>query len=212
VALVPVGELADSDTPLLEVVRAGAPNLPMDQIFPFISMFAVANSALINMLMASRLLYGMSKQRVLPPFLGKVHPIRRTPWAAIIFTTLIAFGLISYVSRANDDAISVLGGTTALLLLGVFTIVNIAVLVLRKDTVDHDHFHAPSALPIVGAIACAYLVGPWTGRDTAQYKVAGLLLVLGVLLWVVTWFANKALRAPHEVTDADNLDTRGPVN
>ena len=36
-------------------------------------MFAVANSALINMLMASRLLYGMANERVLPPVLGKVH-------------------------------------------------------------------------------------------------------------------------------------------
>jgi len=206
VALVPVDELAASDTPLLEVVRAGAPDLPMDQIFPFISMFAVANSALINMLMASRLLYGMARQAVLPPILGKVHPARRTPWVAIIFTTVIAFCLITYVSFAGSDAISVLGGTTALLLLGVFTIVNIAVLVLRKDTVEHDHFHAPSGLPIVGALACAYLVGPWTGRDTAQYRVAGLLIALGVVLWAVTWFANRALRArPTRIQDPTRL-------
>ena len=36
-------------------------------------MFAVANSALINMLMASRLIYGMARQDVLPPVLGRVH-------------------------------------------------------------------------------------------------------------------------------------------
>ena len=63
-----------SDTPLLEVVAAGAPDLPIDEIFPFISMFAVANSALINMLMASRLLYGMAKQEVLPPFARQGAP------------------------------------------------------------------------------------------------------------------------------------------
>ncbi len=55
----------------MKVVTAGAPIVPFDQIFPLISMFAVANSALINMLMASRLLYGMARQRVLPPILGK---------------------------------------------------------------------------------------------------------------------------------------------
>ena len=87
VSLVPVGTLAASDTPLVEVVKAGAPNLPIEDILPFISMFAVANSALINMLMASRLLYGMARQRVLPPAFGRVHPTRRTPWVAIIFTT-----------------------------------------------------------------------------------------------------------------------------
>ena len=59
--------------------RAGAPDLPIDKIFPFLGVFAVANTALINMLMASRLLYGMANQDVLPRTLGKVLPGRRTP-------------------------------------------------------------------------------------------------------------------------------------
>ena len=63
-------DLGASDTPLLDVVAVGAPDLPLDDIFPFIAMFAVANSALINMLMASRLLYGMANERVLPSHWG----------------------------------------------------------------------------------------------------------------------------------------------
>ena len=56
---------------------------------------------------------------------------------AIIFTTLLSFGLIIYVVRASasDDGlanVTLLGGTTALLLLCVFTVVNVALLVLRK--------------------------------------------------------------------------------
>lgn len=95
VALVPIGELRESSTPpLVDVVEAAAPGLPIDELFPFITMFAVSNTALINMLMASRLIYGMARQRVLPPMLGSVHPTRHTPpWIAIIFfTTIIAFG------------------------------------------------------------------------------------------------------------------------
>jgi basic amino acid/polyamine antiporter, APA family len=197
VAVVPVGELEASDTPLTEVVAQGAPDIPIDDLYPFIAMFAVANSALINMLMASRLLYGMAKQEVLPPFLARVHPTRRTPWASIIFTTLISLGLIIYVTQTGDpdDVISVLGGTTALLLLGVFTVVNIAVLVLRRNPVDHSHFVAPTVIPVIGAVACAFFVGPWTDRDERQYEVALWLLALGVVLWVITWFANRALRA-----------------
>ena len=79
--------LAASETPLVEVVTVGAPGLPIGSIMPFISMFAVANSALINMLMASRLVYGMARQRVVPPILGRVGEARRTPWVAILFTT-----------------------------------------------------------------------------------------------------------------------------
>ncbi len=195
VAIVPVGELAKAESPLLEVVRAGAPDLPVGDIFPFIAMFAVANSALINMLMASRLLYGMGRQAVLPPFLAKVHPVRRTPWASILFTTGIALGLIAYANTLSSTAVETLGGTTSLLLLAVFAVVNIAVLVLRSDTVEHGHFRAPTALPLVGAAACAYLVTPLSGRAQNQYEVAGVLLAIGVLLWVVTWLANRALRA-----------------
>src|SRR5690606_38351541 len=149
VALVPVGTLQASDVPLVEVVKAGAPGLPIEELLPWISMFAVSNTALINMLMASRLIYGMARQRVLPPVLGSVHPRRRTPWVAIIFTTLIAFGLIFYVTAfADSTAIAVLGGTTSLLLLAVFAMVNVAVLVLRRDesrdpVVARRHFRTP---------------------------------------------------------------------
>ena len=141
----------------------------------------MANSALINMLMASRLVYGMSREGVLPPILGRVHRSRRTPYVAIAFTSLLAFGLIAFVG-----AVPALGGTTALLLLGVFTIVNITVLMLRRDTVGHEHVKAPTILPLLGAASCAFLVGPWTGRATVQYTIAGVLLAIGVVLWFVT--------------------------
>ncbi len=134
ITLVAPEQLGEGETPLLKVVQAGAPSFPVE-IFGFITMFAVANSALINMLMASRLVYGMSNERVLPAVLGKVHRTRRTPYIAIGFTTLLAFALITFVGE-----IPALGGTTALLLLGVFTVVNIAVLVLRRDRVDHAAF------------------------------------------------------------------------
>jgi hypothetical protein len=90
----------------------------------------------------------MAKQHVLPPVLGTVHATRRTPWVAILFTTTIAFGLILYVTAfANEKAISVLGGTTSLLLLAVFAVVNVAVLVLRRDVqATGGHFTTPSWL------------------------------------------------------------------
>ena len=213
VALVPVGVLADSDTPLVTVVETAAPGVPIKDLLPFISMFAVANSALINMLMASRLLYGMSRQDVLPHFLGRVHPTRKTPYAAIIFTTLIAYGLIGYVSFASTDAIAAQhehddvddredaeeqqrGGAAQ-----------------RRDPKAEDHFVTPSALPVIGALACFFLVLPLSGRPIEHYKIGGGLLVLGVLLWVLTWMANRGLRAKKTYfRDPDDLGGDGPVN
>ncbi|MDT5398663.1 MAG: hypothetical protein QOK33_1894 [Mycobacterium sp.] len=212
VALVPIGTLEASETPLVEVVKAGAPGLPIEQILPFISMFAVANTALINMLMASRLIYGMAKQHVLPPVLGTVHPSRRTPWVAILFTTSIAFGLILYVTAfANEKAISVLGGTTSLLLLAVFAVVNVAVLVLRKDVqAEGAHFKTPTWLPVVGFVASLYLVLPLSGRPLQQYVLAGALVILGIVLFGVTIAINRALGIKTtRITDVERLDS-GP--
>jgi amino acid transporter len=185
IALVPAAELGEGETPLLKVVQAGAPDFPL-AVFGVITMFAVANSALINMLMASRLVYGMSREGVLPAALGRVHQGRRTPWVAIVFTTLLAFGLITFVGE-----VPALGGTTALLLLCVFTVVNVAVLVLRRDAVAHRHFRTPTVLPVLGALSCAFLAGPWTGRATVQYEVAGVLLAIGVVLWALTWWGTR---------------------
>jgi APA family basic amino acid/polyamine antiporter len=199
ISLVPAAELGEGDTPLLKVVEAGAPGFPIG-IFAFITMFAVANSALINMLMASRLLYGMANERVLPAPLGRVHLTRRTPWIAILFTTALAFGLIWFADLAA------LGGTTSLLLLCVFTVVNVAVLVLRRDRVDHKHFRAPTVVPVVGALLCAFLASPLSGRDPADYRIAGVLLVIGIVLWAITWALNRALYGrPTRLRDVEHL-------
>src|SRR5690606_724387 len=190
VAAVPIGVLTESETPLLEVVREGAPGLPIDTIFPFMTMFAVANSALINMLMASRLLYGMAKQNVLPPVFAKVLAGRRSPWVSIIFTTLIAFALIFVVSTVLPETVTAsLGGTTSLLLLAVFAVVNVAVLILRQDkSANTEHFKAPKFLPWIGVVTCVFLVGPWARLDDLiQYQIAAALVGIGVVLWAVTW-------------------------
>ncbi|PBC59397.1 APC family permease [Rhodococcus sp. ACPA1] len=199
IALVPVAELGEGDTPLLKVVQAGAPGFPIG-IFAFITMFAVANTALINMLMASRLLYGMSREGVLPPPLGKVHATRRTPYVAIVFTTILAFGLITFVGEVPE-----LGGTTALLLLGVFTIVNITVLVLRKQPVEHKHFRVPTIFPIIGALTCGFLVTPFADRPAVQYQIAGVLLGIGVVLWAGTVLVNKRLGKGGPQIDPEKL-------
>jgi amino acid transporter len=177
--LVPAADLAAAKSgALFRVLEAGAPGFPL-AVFGAIGLFAVVNSALINMLMASRLLYGMSNERILPSIFGRVHPTRRTPWVSIVFTSVLALILVTSVD------ITALGGTTALLLLGVFTIVNIAVLVLRKDEVSHPHFRAPSWTPWVGIVFCGFLATPLSGRPLQEFLIAGVLLVVGAILWVV---------------------------
>ena len=145
----------------------------MDHIFPFITMFAVANSALINMLMASRLLYGMANQDVLPRVARRgACQGRRTPWVSIIFTTLIAFGLIIAVTKCMDeDSIALARWHHRPAAARRVHVVNIAVLVLRRTRSTTSTSCADRAADPRRAV-CAFLVGPWTGRDAEQYAVA----------------------------------------
>jgi amino acid transporter len=184
-ALVPIEVLRDSNQDLLEVVRIGAPWFPL-VVFSFIAMVAVGNTSLINLMMASRLLYGLARERAVPAVFGTVHARRRTPWVAALFTTALALLLASW------SGVRTLGGTTALLLLGVFGLVNAAVLVLRGRPVAHAHYRAPTVFPVLGLLSCAYLVTPLAGRDPAQYRIAGVLLLLGVALFGATWLHGRA--------------------
>jgi len=195
VAVVPIGKLTEAPTPLLTVVEVGAPDIPIQTIFAFISIFAVANTVLNNMMMASRLLYGMAKQGVLPGFLKGVLRTRRTPFAGILFSTLLAVMLVLTVSTVlPEQTIAALGGTTALLLLTVFGLVNISVLVLRGDPGQEGHYRTPTALPVIGALTSFALVTP-LAQPIENYAIAGGLLAIGLLLYLITWIYNRAIRA-----------------
>jgi len=197
---------------LIEVVHKGSPDFPIDKIFPFFAVFAVANTALINMLMASRLLYGMANQRVLPKQLGLVLPGRRTPWAAVLFSTVLALLLIWYVTQdPENNVVKNLSATTALLLLCVFAVVNVACVVLKNRRADHDRsfFAAPVWTPFLAAVLCLYLAGPWVDRDGIVYRIAGGMMAVGVGLWLITWLinrvANKDDEPPH-FADIEHMD------
>jgi basic amino acid/polyamine antiporter, APA family len=192
--VVPTGQLSGSDAPLLEVVEVGPLGFST-KLFSFIALMAVANSALINMIMASRIVYGMADQGIVSRLFARVLPERRTPLAAIAFTTVIAIVLIS------TGDLSSLADTTVLLLLFVFTIVNVAVLVLRRESVDREHFHAPSVFPVIGAIVSVALIVDTALDDFATFGRAGLLLAVGVLLWVV----NRIADGPPRDVEAERL-------
>ncbi|MCB0864519.1 MAG: APC family permease [Solirubrobacterales bacterium] len=175
--VIPTGELAKSSAPLVLVGETGP--LGVDpKVFSAITLFALANGALINMIMASRLVYGMSEEGIAPGFFGRVLPGRKTPITAIAFTTLLGLILVSTGDLAS------LADTTVMLLLIAFTAVNISVLVLRRDPVDHDHFTAPVFAPLVGIAASIYLIAE---NEAEVFVRAGLLLLLGLAFWLVAY-------------------------
>lgn len=171
----PPEELAGSSGPLLDVVAATGVAAP-GWLFSAIALVAVANGALLTMIMASRLAFGMAEHGLLPAVLGRVLPHRHTPWVSIIATTVVAMGL----TLVGD--LATLAETVVLLLLFVFISTNVAVLVLRRDTVPHQHFRVWTAIPVLGVGSCVLLL---TQQSAQVWLFAAILQTVGAVLYLV---------------------------
>jgi len=179
----PASELEDSSGPLLAVVEASGVAIP-SWLFSLIALVAVANGALLTMIMSSRLAYGMAQQGLLPEVLSKVLPKRRTPWVAIIATTVVAM-LLTLVGDLGT-----LAETVVLLLLIVFLSANVSVLVLRRDHVENDHFRVWTFVPVLGIASCILLL---TQQRPIVWLFAAILVAVGaVLFFIARWGRRRS--------------------
>jgi amino acid transporter len=173
---VSVGIVASMAVPTEKLAGSDGPLAVDTKLFAAIALFSLANTILINLITASRLLYGMGEERVIPGAFRRVHAGRRTPVVAILFSTGVAMALI-----LTGD-LEALADTTVTLLLIAFVGVNVAVLASRRDVVDHDHFRVPSAIPVIGVVVC---LGLLTQREAEIWLRAGILLVIGLALYAL---------------------------
>ncbi len=188
----PADELTGSSAPLLDVVEASGVSLP-GWLFSLIALIAVANGALLTMIMASRLAYGMADRGLLPSVFARVLPNRRTPWVAIIATTVVAMLL----TLLGD--LAMLAETVVLLLLFVFLAANVAVLVLRRDKVEHEHFRVWTVVPVLGVGSCILLL---TQQDGEVWLFGGALILLGVVLYALARITRRRTSAGDKASTA----------
>jgi basic amino acid/polyamine antiporter, APA family len=105
---------------------------------------------------------------------------------AILVTTVVAM-LLTLVGD-----LSTLAETVVLLLLFVFTSTNVAVLVLRRDHVEHRHFRVWSAVPVLGVASCVLLLSQQSAK---VWLFAALFLVAGVALYAISRTASATVSA-----------------
>jgi APA family basic amino acid/polyamine antiporter len=142
-------ELAASDAPLALVFERGSGG-PATAISG-IAIFAVLNGALIQIIMASRVIYGLADQGEIPRRLAYVNPHTRTPVAATLLVTGIILVLALLVPLER------LAEATSTIVLIVFSLVNLALLAIkRRGTPAPAGVRVwPSWIPVAGFVASA---------------------------------------------------------
>jgi amino acid transporter len=124
ISVLPPAELSLSDAPLAVVYEEATGRAPV--IISIIGIFAVINGCLVQIIMSSRILYGMSHKGWLPAPLGIVHPLTRTPINSTLLTSvaILLFALVlSMVSLAE---------MTSYLVLIVFALVNLSLVRIKR--------------------------------------------------------------------------------
>lgn len=124
ISSVPASLLAGSDAPLADLYRYVTGQEPV--VITLIGMFAVINGALIQIIMASRVCYGMSRQQWLPSMFGRVNALTRTPLLATAVVSLVVLGLALWFP------IETLAKATSYFLLLVFSLVNLSLWRLKR--------------------------------------------------------------------------------
>jgi len=138
--------LAEHDAPLALIYQqlsGFSPNL-----IAGIGMLAIINGALIQIIMASRVLYGMSRQHWLPEVLSRVNTTTGTPIYATLLTALIIAILALWLP------IITLAELTSLFILIIFSLMHLTLISIKtnKQSISSNVRQYHIAIPIVGLV------------------------------------------------------------
>jgi len=147
---IPAERFAGSSAPLALIVESrGFP----PGIIAAISLVAVVNGALVQIIMASRVLYGLASDGLAPAAFAKVHSRTRTPVIGTVFVAGILLALSLFLSLTG------LARITSFIALSIFTVVNLALVRIKRLDPARPPFSVPAPLPLVAAILCLAMIG-----------------------------------------------------
>ncbi|MCH2158478.1 MAG: amino acid permease [Oleiphilaceae bacterium] len=146
----PMAELANSEAPLRALLERYDTNL--GKWISVISLFAIINGVLTQIIMASRVLYGMANQQRVPQVFGLISEKTKTPW----FATFAVTGVVLMFALALP--LVTLASYRSFIVLCVFTLVNASLVVLRRNKMTEDFTLKTPAYPLLGTIICIALL------------------------------------------------------
>ena len=148
---VPLPLLAKSDAPLALIIEHGG-MFPAD-IMAMIGLIAILNGAMIQIMMASRVFYGMANRQLLPEKLarklGAVNRHTRTPITATVLVSSLVAGFALWLPLVT------LAKVTSSLILGIFILVNLSLAAIYWRTKQQWR----CLIPLTGALLCTAFAG-----------------------------------------------------
>lgn len=150
VSSVPLDELAASPAPLSLVFRTIVGISPA--AITIIAIVATLNTILAEMTMATRVVYGLARQGDLPRHFGHVHARTATPVLATIIIAIAIFLLTLLVPLLE------LAEATSIATLGVFAMVNLALIRIRLRDGKSQHLRVPLWMPVAGFMTSAAMI------------------------------------------------------
>lgn len=142
----PTQDLANSEAPLALIFEKTTGLSP--SIIAIIGMLAIINGALIQIIMASRVVFGMSQQGWLPEALGSVNSKTKTPVQATLLMTFIILILALWLP------IVTLAELTSLFILVIFSLMHLSLIRIKTNNMDITpnikQYHI--AIPIIGLV------------------------------------------------------------
>ncbi|MBU3896776.1 MAG: APC family permease [Nanoarchaeota archaeon] len=181
ISVVPWEVLGQSVAPLADVASTGLPGSGF--LLSIIALFATANTVLIILIVNSRMIWGMANDGALPKLISKIHPIRATPYIAVIITMLVC---LAFSLNGN---IRVVAEITNMGMFLIFISVNAALIYLRYKMPNVKRpFKVPfnigklPVLPVLGLLFCVYML-KYVNVKTLFIGIG--VIVLGVIVHVI---------------------------
>jgi len=152
VLAVPVETLAASTAPLAALI--GEERATTKTAIGIISILAITDGILIQIIKTSRILYGLSDQKFIHPLFARVHPGRRTPLVATISVA------VAVLLLALAFPLLTLAQVTSFLTLLVFAAINLALWQLkrRKERRREGGIELPAWIPLTGFLLCSLFI------------------------------------------------------
>ncbi len=144
----PIAQLSGHRAPFALLIRTNSDMPP--EIISFISLIAILNGALVQIVMGSRVLFGMAEHGVAPGLFGRIHSATRTPVIATLFFTVLLLPIALWFPIAE------LAKATSFVILTIFTLVSLSLCLIkfRETSRTTGHFAVPAVVPLISFLLC----------------------------------------------------------